>query len=127
MHRRTFLAGGLSLAAAPKLNVIQVLIDDMGYADLHCYGGPIPTPNIDRIAAEGIRFTQAYVASPICSPSRVGITTGQCPSRHRIYSYFDTREKHRKLGMPDFLDREKISEGGLCHRSLWQVAYGRRP
>ena len=66
MHRRTFLAGGLSLAAAPKPNIIQILVDDMGYGDLGCYGGPIPTPNIDRIAAEGIRFTQAYVASPIC-------------------------------------------------------------
>lgn len=119
MKRRTFLAGGLALAARPKLNVIQILIDDMGYADLRCYGGPVPTPNIDRIAAEGIRFTQGYVASPICSPSRVGITTGQCPSRQRIYSYFDTRARQRELGMPDYLDPKAPSVA----RSFQQAGY----
>ena len=133
MYRRTFLAGGLALAAPQKLNIIQILIDDMGYADLGCYGGPIPTPNIDRIAAEGIRFTQAYVASPICSPSRVGITTGQCPSRHRVYSYFDTREKHRQLGMPDYLDAKAPSvartfqQAGYAtgHFGKWHMGGGR--
>jgi arylsulfatase A-like enzyme len=133
MKRRTFLLGGASLAAQPKLNVIQILIDDMGYADLQCYGGPIPTPNIDRIAAEGIRFTQAYVASPICSPSRVGITTGQCPSRHRIHSFFDTRERHRQLGMPDYLDPKAPSvartfqQAGYAtgHFGKWHMGGGR--
>ncbi len=133
MYRRTFLAGGLALAAPQKLNIVQILIDDMGYADLGCYGGPIPTPNIDHIAAEGIRFTQAYVASPICSPSRVGITTGQCPSRHRVYSYFDTREKHRQLGMPDYLDAKAPSvartfqQAGYAtgHFGKWHMGGGR--
>ena len=133
MKRRTFLLGGLALATQPKLNVIQILIDDMGYADLGCYGGPIPTPNIDRIAAEGIRITQAYVASPICSPSRVGITTGQCPSRHRVYSYFDTRAKHRQLGMPDYLDLKAPSvartfqQAGYAtgHFGKWHMGGGR--
>ena len=93
MRRRSFLLGGLAAAAAPapRPNIIQILIDDMGLADLQCSGGPIPTPNIDRIAAEGIRFTKAYVASPICSPSRAGIMTGQCPSGHRIFSFIDSR------------------------------------
>ena len=93
----------------------------------------IPTPNIDRIATEGIRFTQAYVASPICSPSRVGITTGQCPSRHRIYSYFDTRERHRNLGMPDYLDAKAPSiartfqQAGYAtaHFGKWHMGGGR--
>jgi arylsulfatase A-like enzyme len=133
MKRRTFLLGGLALAAEPKLNVIQILIDDMGYADLHCYGGPIPTPNIDRIAAEGVRFTQGYVASPICSPSRVGITTGQFPSRHGIYSFFDTRTRHRQLGMPDYLDPKAPSiartfqQAGYAtgHFGKWHMGGGR--
>ena len=56
-----------------KPNVIFVLIDDMGYADLTCYGEKrIHTDQIDRLAAEGIRFTQFYVNAPICSPSRTG-------------------------------------------------------
>ncbi len=70
MNRRAFLAGGLALAAQPRINVIQILIDDMGYADLGCYGGPIPTPNIDRIARQGVRFNRAYCQFPLCSPSR---------------------------------------------------------
>jgi arylsulfatase A-like enzyme len=135
LKRRAFLQTGLAFAVPPppKLNIIQILIDDMGYADLGCYGGPIPTPNIDRIAAEGIRFTQAYVASPICSPSRVGITTGQCPSRHRVYSYFDTRKRHRELGMPDYLDAAAPSvartfqKAGYAtgHFGKWHMGGGR--
>lgn len=135
MKRRAFLQTGLAFAApAPaKLNIIQILIDDMGYADPGCYGGPIPTPNIDRIAAEGIRFTQAYVASPVCSPSRVGITTGQCPSRRRVYSYFDTRKRHRELGMPDYLDPAAPSIAktfrsagyATAHFGKWHMGGGR--
>ena len=134
MRRRTFLQAGVAIAAtAPKVNIIQILIDDMGYADLGCYGGPVPTPNIDRIAAEGIRFTQGYVASPICSPSRVGITTGQCPSRHRVYSYFDTRKRHRELGMPDYLEKAAPSVArtfqhagyATAHFGKWHMGGGR--
>src|SRR3954454_16066665 len=98
VNRRDFLragTAGLALlgkaAPSPRLNVVQILADDMGYGDPHCFGGEIETPNIDRLAAKGIRFTQAYCASPVCSASRVGITTGQFPSRHFIYSYLDTR------------------------------------
>lgn len=134
MNRRTFLLGGLTLAAeTAKLNIVQILIDDMGYADLGCYGGPFPTPHIDRIAAEGIRFTQGYVASPICSPSRVGIFTGQCPSRHGIYSFLDSRQRHRELGMRDYLDVKAPSiartfqQAGYAtaHIGKWHMGGGR--
>jgi hypothetical protein len=58
-------------------NIVFVLADDLGYGDLHCYGGTgAKTPNLDRLAAEGVRFTQFYVNSPICSPSRTALTTG---------------------------------------------------
>ncbi|HET8550238.1 MAG TPA: sulfatase-like hydrolase/transferase [Bryobacteraceae bacterium] len=133
MKRRTFLQGALARPASSKPNVLQILIDDMGYADLKCYGGPISTPNIDRIAAEGIRFTQASVASPICSPSRVAIMTGQFPSRHRVYSYFDTRKRQRELGMPDYLDLKAPSvartfqQAGYAtgHFGKWHMGGGR--
>src|SRR5580765_791303 len=63
---------GLLAGAAPERpNIVFILTDDMGYGDLGCYGGTIvPTPNIDRLGQEGTRFTQFYVASPVCSPSR---------------------------------------------------------
>ena len=75
-----------ALLAAPAKsqppNFIFVLIDDMGYGDLSCYGGqPGQTPHLDALAGEGIRFTQFYVGSPICSPSRAAFTTGQAPAR----------------------------------------------
>src|SRR6266850_8059822 len=72
-------------------NIVFILTDDMGFSDLGCYGGKFaPTPNIDRMAREGIRFTQYYAASPICSPSRTGMLTGMYPARWRITSYLQT-------------------------------------
>ena len=63
---------------ASRPNILLILCDDMGYGDLACYGQPfISTPNIDRVAEEGIRFTQAYAGSPVSAPSRATIMTGQ--------------------------------------------------
>ncbi len=130
MNRRTFLQTGVgactsapAIAQARRLNIVQILIDDMGYADLGCYGGEASTPNLDRLAAEGIRFTQAYVASPVCSPSRVGIATGQCPSRHLIYSYLDTRESQQKRGMRNFLDPKAPSIARTFQQSGYATAH----
>ncbi len=104
LNRRSFLAGLAAPAPAPSNpNVVLILADDMGF-DLGCYRGEIPTPNLDRLAGQGVRFGQGYVASPICSPSRAGITTGQQPSRHLIFSYIHTRQRQRELGMRDWLD-----------------------
>ena len=59
-------------------NIIFILCDDMGYGDLGCYGQPfIQTPNLDTMAAEGMRFTQAYAGSPVSAPSRATFMTGQ--------------------------------------------------
>ncbi len=66
-----------AVQAAPKPNIVFILVDDLGYADLACQGSKdIRTPNIDTLAATGIRFTQAYVTAPQCGPSRAGIMTG---------------------------------------------------
>lgn len=65
-----------------KPNIILVFIDDMGWGDFSCFGNTeAETPHIDRLAKEGIAFEQFYVNSPICSPSRVAISTGQYPQR----------------------------------------------
>jgi len=82
------IAALLSFAAAtpaqdsPKPNVVVILADDLGYADLGVHGGKdIPTPNIDSIAAAGVRCTNAYVSAPYCSPTRAGLLTGRYQQR----------------------------------------------
>jgi arylsulfatase A len=69
-------------APAVKPNVVIIFADDLGYGDLSCYGSPtIRTPNLDRLAAEGLRFTDFYVAAEVCTPSRAGLLTGRYPIR----------------------------------------------
>lgn len=94
-NRRQFiggLAGLAGLSAFPDLlnartgsqkpNIVFFLIDDLGWGDLGCYGDSFhETPNIDRLCAEGLKFTNAYAAAPVCSPSRAAILTGQSPAR----------------------------------------------
>jgi arylsulfatase A-like enzyme len=104
------------LFAAQRPNFLFVLIDDMGYADLSCYGQKqIETPNIDRMAKEGIRFTQFYVNSPICSPSRTALMTGQFPARWRITSYLASRTEDRDRGIADWLDPKATTVARLLH------------
>ena len=63
-------------------HIIYIMTDDMGYADLSCYGGKkIATPNIDKLASEGIKFMRAYAAAPVCTPTRVAFMTGRYPAR----------------------------------------------
>jgi uncharacterized sulfatase len=90
--------------SATRPNVIVIFIDDMGYSDFSCFGGKVETQNIDRLAAEGIKFTNFYVNSPICSPSRVALTTGQYPQRWRITSYLNNRRDNKRRGMAQWLD-----------------------
>jgi len=96
---------GTSLPAAPPPNLITVFIDDLGWGDLSCFGNPdARTPHIDRLAAEGLRFEQFYVNSPICSPSRCALTTGQYPQRWRITSFLNHRADNDRRGVADWLD-----------------------
>lgn len=117
-----------------KPNILFIFIDDMGYADLGCYGNDeVETPEIDKLASEGIRFTQFYVSAPICSPSRVAVFTGQYPSRWGITSYIDSREKNKARGMKDFLDLQALSVAKIlsgagyytAHIGKWHMGGGR--
>jgi len=129
------LAPLCSFAAVPKQpNIIFLLTDDMGYGDVGCYGGNfVPTPNIDRLAAEGTKFTQFYVAAPICSASRTAFLTGMYPGRWRITSYLQTRAGNRKCEQADFLDPKApsiartLKEAGYAtgHFGKWHMGGGR--
>ena len=91
--------------ADERPNIILVFIDDMGWADFSCFGNEaVQTPHVDRLANEGIRFEQFYVNSPICSPSRVAISTGQYPQRWKITSYLAHRRQNSARGMAQWLD-----------------------
>ncbi|MHC4995496.1 MAG: sulfatase-like hydrolase/transferase [Planctomycetota bacterium] len=91
--------------AADRPNFILFFIDDMGWGDFSCFGNQdASTPHIDRMAAEGIRFHQFYVNSPICSPSRVAISTGQYPQRWDITSYLANRKVNNDRGIAQWLD-----------------------
>ena len=77
------LAFSLSLKAQDKpLNFVVILVDDLGWMDLSCQGSDYyKTPNIDRLAAEGMRFTNGYAACAVCSPSRAAVQTGRYPGQ----------------------------------------------
>jgi arylsulfatase A-like enzyme len=78
-----------ALQAADKPNIIVILADDLGYGDVRCYNpqrGKIPTPNIDRLASQGMRFTDAHSSSAVCSPSRYALLTGRYHWRTRLQS-----------------------------------------
>src|SRR5262245_26252201 len=77
-----FTLAWTAFAAKPP-NVIIILADDLGYGDLSCYGHPtIRTPHLDRMASEGMRFTDFYVAGCVCTPSRAALLTGRLPIRN---------------------------------------------
>ncbi len=101
--RRSFLtglAGGafFAAAAAPrKPNFVFILADDFGWRDLGCYGNPyFATPNIDHLAAQGVRFTNAYAACPVCSPTRASIMTGKYPLRTGVTDWIPGRQADAK-------------------------------
>ena len=118
--RSVLLLGTLWFGAAwgesERPNVILVFIDDMGWGDFSCFGNQqVTTENIDRLAAEGVRFEQFYVNSPICSPSRVAISTGQYPQRWRISSYLASRQLNRDRGVAQWLDLSAPMLAGMLH------------
>ncbi len=113
MKRRAFLqslaAAGAGIAWAPArvhaakqpLNILFILADDLGWAELGCYGNTFnETPNLDRLARQGMRFTQAYAAAPVCSPFRASLMTGQYPARVGITDYLrPDADKHLPEGL----------------------------
>ncbi len=145
IKRRVFLKNsilaGLAATATSSFavtvkrpNILFIFIDDMGFADPSCFGNfMVETPNIDKLAAEGTKLTNFYVNSPICSPSRVAVMTGQYPQRWKIHSYLCSKKNNEKRGMADFLStrapataRELQKVGyNTAHFGKWHVGGGR--
>src|SRR3981081_4406845 len=109
MRRREFLkrlgggvlslsGGGLGVCRAVPgeshpPNVVFILMDDLGWSDTTCYGSTFyETPNLDRLATQGVRFTNAYAACPVCSPTRASIMTGKYPARLGITNYLPGKQ-----------------------------------
>jgi arylsulfatase A len=119
-----------------KPNIIFILTDDMGYEDLGCYGNPYnETPHIDSLAKRGLRFTQAYSASPVCSPSRASLLTGKNPARLRLTNFMGGERKDttsnvnpppnwvRSLPNSEVTIAEKLKEKGYATGMIgkWHV------
>jgi len=134
----TVLAG--SAAAAQRPNILFVFIDDSGWGDLSCYGSPVTnklgqpiTPNMDRLASEGIRFIQGYVAYPICSPSRTAVLTGIHPARYALYSFLSDKASNAARNMADWVQPDTVSAPRLFEQAgyvtgqfgKWHMGNGR--
>ena len=116
MDRRDFLKAISAAAFLPtcagtrlfsqerkKPNFVFFLVDDLGWKDLGCFGSTFyETPNVDRLAAQGMRFTNAYAACPVCSPTRASIMTGKYPARLQTTDYFGAPQPQavQKRGTP---------------------------
>jgi glucan 1,4-alpha-glucosidase len=99
-----------------KPNIVFLLVDDLGWADVGYQGKKFKTPNIDRLAQEGMIFTDAYAASPVCSPTRASIMTGKSPARLKLTSHIPSLGKTWTYGRPQD-DREFSVESGIETRN----------
>src|SRR5262245_12667472 len=91
------VASGLPVGAADKPNIVIILTDDMGYSDLGCYGGEIRTPNLDALAAGGLRFTQFYNTARCC-PTRASLLTGLYPHQAGVGHMMEDKGKDGYTG-----------------------------
>ena len=124
-----------SAQTAQRPNLVLILADDLGWADLSCYGNDLhQTPNLDRLARQGVRFTDAYAASPVCTPTRAAILTGLHPARLHMTIWRESalNRGNRKLLQPVCLDSlplkhvtlaEVLKKAGYfnAHLGKWHV------
>ncbi|MCP4377659.1 MAG: sulfatase-like hydrolase/transferase [bacterium] len=114
-----------------KPNIILIMIDDMGWMDLHCQGNKnLDTPNIDRLARDGMRFTDAYSAAPVCSPTRASIMSGQSPARLMITNHIPDQPRFEPKGaklrsakMINVLPLEKVTIAERLKTAGYKTAF----
>lgn len=123
-------SGSAAIVAAegPPPNVVLILADDLGWADLGCYGSTFHrTPNLDRLAADGMRFTDAYAACPVCSPTRCALMTGCYPQRYQITDWLPGRndrpdQKLRRPQLRQELPLEAVTLAEVLKKSGYATA-----
>ena len=110
---------GLLPAASPPPNVIVVLVDDLGWMDLGCQGSDFyRTPNIDRLAATGMRFTDGYASCAVCSPTRAALMTGRSPARLGITDWIRAEFQLSARQWPNVRDKYGYHRTGSADREL---------
>ena len=110
--------------AEEKPNIIFIFADDWGYGDIGIHGSTFcKTPHIDQMAAEGIDFTQFTVNSPVCSPSRVAVMTGQFPARQSVHQHFAGIKQNRNRGMPDWMDPRGPSIARMMQKAGYKTGH----
>jgi N-acetylgalactosamine-6-sulfatase len=118
-------------------NIIFIFADDWGYGDLGVYGNTeVVTPNIDKMASEGTRFTQFHVTSGVCSPSRSSVLTGLFPARNRVHGHFAGNKVNARRNMPNYLNDslavylpKTMQNAGYktAHFGKWHLGGGGKP
>ncbi|MDP7018282.1 MAG: sulfatase-like hydrolase/transferase [Pirellulaceae bacterium] len=117
------LSAATTLASDRKPNVVVLLADDLGWKDIGCYGGPVKTPTLDRLASEGVRFTDFHSGAAVCSPSRAVTLTGRTNVRCGIYSWIHdhTQESHLPVGEVTLADVLKSHGYQTVHLGKWHL------
>lgn len=123
-----YAAEPLEAAADSKPNILIILIDDLGWMDLHCQGNAsLHTPHIDEFATEGMRFTNAYAPSPVCSPTRAAILTGRSPARLHITNHLPHQDRFTpedsKLLPAEMLDHLPLDHVTIAERLRGDAGY----
>ncbi len=123
--------GSSAAAAAERPNFILILADDLGWADLGCYGQTFfETPNLDKLAAEGVRFTAGYAASCVCSPTRSSILTGKYPARNDLTIWLGGSggaPAASHLSLEEVTIAEALQEGGYATAHVGKCHLGGEP
>lgn len=116
-------------AGLDRPNVLLIFTDDQGSIDLNCYGAKdLYTPHLDRLAQEGIRFTQFYVAAPVCSPSRAALLTGRYPQRAQVPGNMPSHPGRDGMPAEQVTMAEMMKQGGYAtgHVGKWHLGYSPR-
>ncbi|MGY8771380.1 MAG: sulfatase-like hydrolase/transferase [Pirellulales bacterium] len=108
---------------AKRPNVVVLLADDLGWKDISCYGGPVNTPSLDGMAAQGVRFTDFHSGAAVCSPSRATTLTGRHHIRAGVYSWISDTEQHSHLLPREVTLAEVLKENGYstAHLGKWHL------